>query len=80
MNSFDVAFNILGVSQFQINSSIKLNLTNAEGCYTINYPQLNISVKICQIEIIYFLYNTDGSINSLNRGSSSYSQNLSKHI
>ena len=80
MNSFDVTFNILGVSQFQINSSIKLNLTNAEGCYTINYPQLNISVKICQIEIIYFLYNTDGSINSLNRGSSSYSQNLSKHI
>lgn len=80
MNSNDVAFDILGINQFSIDSNIKLNLANLEGCYEIKYSELNMSVQICQIELIYFLYTSDKELETVTRGMADFSSKVSKFI
>jgi Zn-finger domain-containing protein len=78
MDSNDIAFAILGLNQFSIDGNIKLNLANLEGCYIIEYSQLNMSVQICQIELIYFLHSSEQPLETLTRGMEDFASKLSR--
>ena len=77
MNDFDKIFKVLGLYKFSEERAYNVPLKSDDGCALLAFNQINVSVKICQVELVLFIHSKISWEGDLTLDDLNFTSNLS---
>jgi hypothetical protein len=78
LNNFDKVFKIIGLFKFEQEKEYNIFVKDDDGCAELEFTEVNVTARICQIELLYFIHSKYSWQNDITIGSSSFNKDLGK--
>ena len=56
LNDFDKVFKVIGAYKFDEKREYRISVRDEEGCALLEFSELNVTARLCQLELVFFLH------------------------